>query len=432
MGEPHSDADFAAAINAAPARAPSRAVRAAEFQVLRQPEDAVAWIRLAILRATDGDQDGARRAASRAREIHPAADLLLQRATPAERATWLSITQPRLALGEVLDSSGSTGCAVVIGPGFRERVRRPGVSTTSEPREAADDALADRRFGEALELYRRVLSSTPNDAAALLGIARAQFGLEDWEDALNSYSKVGAVDPHCEEAWIRQVQLDTCERDRRDAAWAAVGRGVVHPVVDACAARRATEDGRPRTAFALASRAIRADIVLSEAYVALAELLRERHAVLRIRGRALVLGCKDLENQFQVALLLADAGEIEIARTLFRQILEADRCFIEYKLEAGAMLCAYSPILHRLGGLALALACEDLGKNEFAQVVLEDVVNAKVPDARAWYELARLCHVNRTEPVNVPVSIPALLRRALELDPSLECARELLAGIGDG
>lgn len=116
--------------------------------------------------------------------MRSAAEVLRSRGTL--RGIWLAVG---LLLG---------GCA--SGPEDGLEAGLPAVPAADERLEGANDLLALRRYGEALERFRVLRRERPELLEAGVGIGEAQLGLGNYQDALAAFDEVLAAEPPGSEA----------------------------------------------------------------------------------------------------------------------------------------------------------------------------------------------------------------------------------------
>lgn len=83
---------------------------------------------------------------------------------------------------------------------YRERFDALQVSDTVENRrKLAEDCITLGRYGDAVVLFERSLEGPHlHDPAILFGLARARFGLEDWQDVLDTLDRLRRYNPEFE------------------------------------------------------------------------------------------------------------------------------------------------------------------------------------------------------------------------------------------
>ncbi len=81
--------------------------------------------------------------------------------------------------------------------GYRERFEALEISDTVENRRRlAEECIALGRYGEAVVLFERSLEGPHlHDPAILFGLARARFGLEDWQPVLDALDRLRENNP---------------------------------------------------------------------------------------------------------------------------------------------------------------------------------------------------------------------------------------------
>lgn len=80
---------------------------------------------------------------------------------------------------------------------YRERFEALQISDTVENRRRlAEECIALGRYGEAVVLFERSLEGPHlNDVALLFGLARARFGLEDWQHVIDTLDRLREHNP---------------------------------------------------------------------------------------------------------------------------------------------------------------------------------------------------------------------------------------------
>lgn len=336
--------------------------------------------------------------------------------------------------------------------------------------------------------YRLVLERDPASSAARLGLGRIDFDRRDYESALEGFEQAlrgqppGSVVHHHlgltlrrlgrrEEA-AKQLELnDHLSVVFPDPLFTELQRLNVSREAHIKRGSAAMRQGNPRAALAAFFDALEAlpddPLTIFNVGMALIELGEKEEAEARLR-QSIAINDNYRDPQYNLALILAERGDLEGAERHFRRAAEIDHEDIEARvrhadaltrlqrsdeaielLEGVLAADAASP----LAQLALGAAHQRAGSDSTARIALRKVLDAApgapAERAEAHYRLAVLAEANGAAqpgtPGNAGVSpgsaTPALkdanrpqadsdpighLRQAIELDPDFAEAHALL------
>lgn len=336
--------------------------------------------------------------------------------------------------------------------------------------------------------YRLVLERDPASSAARLGLGRIDFDRRDYESALEGFEQAlrgqppGSVVHHHlgltlrrlgrrEEA-AKQLELnDHLSVVFPDPLFTELQRLNVSREAHIKRGSAAMRQGNPRAALAAFLDALEAmpddPLTIFNVGMALIELGEKEEAEARLR-QSIAINDNYRDPQYNLALILAERGDLEGAERHFRRAAEIDHEDIEARvrhadaltrlqrsdeaielLEGVLAADAASP----LAQLALGAAHQRAGSDSAARIALSKVLDAapgaSAERAEAHYRLAVLAEANGAAqpgaPGNAGVSpgsaTPALkdanrppadsdqiehLRQAIELDPDFAEAHALL------
>lgn len=336
--------------------------------------------------------------------------------------------------------------------------------------------------------YRLVLERDPASSAARLGLGRIDFDRRDYESALDGFEQAlrgqppGSVVHHHlgltlrrlgrrEEA-AKQLELnDHLSVVFPDPLFTELQRLNVSREAHIKRGSAAMRQGNPRAALAAFLDALEAmpddPLTIFNVGMALIELGEKEEAEARLR-QSIAINDNYRDPQYNLALILAERGDLEGAERHFRRAAEIDHEDIEARvrhadaltrlqrsdeaielLEGVLAADAASP----LAQLALGAAHQRAGSDSAARIALSKVLDAapgaSAERAEAHYRLAVLAEANGAAqpgaPGNAGVSpgsaTPALkdanrppadsdpiehLRQAIELDPDFAEAHALL------
>ena len=313
--------------------------------------------------------------------------------------------------------------------------------------------------------YRRLLESNPAYSAAQLGLGRIEFergafeaAVERFEAALAGQPAGSVVHHHLGLALRRlgrreeaAAQLDLNEHMSvvfPDPLFTALQRLNVSREAHIKRGTAAMRQGNPQAALIAFLEALAAlpddPLTIFNVGMALIELGEKERAEARLR-ESIAINDNYRDPQYNLALILAERGDLEGAERHFGRAAEIDSEDVEARVrhadvltrlkrpsEAIALLeevLAADPALP-LAQLALGAAHQAAGAVEPARAalakVLEAAPGATGERAEAHYRLAVLAETTGTSPAGDGNAAAEHLRQALELDPGLAEAHAFL------
>ena len=306
--------------------------------------------------------------------------------------------------------------------------------------------------------YRLVLERDPASSAARLGLGRIDFSRRDYESALERFERAlrgqppGSVVHHHlgltlrrlgrrEEA-AKQLELnDHLSVVFPDPHFTELQRLNVSREAHIKRGSAAMRQGNPRAALAAFLDALEAmpedPLTIFNVGMALIELGEKEEAEARLR-QSIAINDNYRDPQYNLALILAERGDLHGAERHFRRAAEIDPEDVEARvrhadaltrlqrtdeavelLESVLATDAASP----LAQLALGAAHQRAGSDNAARIALSKVLDAApgapAERAEAHYRLAVLAEAADTDPIEH-------LRQAIKLDPGFAEAHALL------
>lgn len=333
-----------------------------------------------------------------------------------------------------------------------------------------EDAAAD---------YRRLLERDPNYSAAHLGLGRIDFDQRNYEAAVERFETAlvgqppGSVVHHHlgralrrlgrrEEAAAQLELNDHVNVTFPDRLFASLQQLNLSREAHIKRGTAAMRQGRPRAALAAFLDALEAmpddPLTIFNVGMALIELDEKEQAEARLR-QSIAINDNYRDPQYNLALILAERGDLEGAERHFRRAAEIDPEDVEARVRHANMLTRLErtdeairilesvlaadsalPLARLALGAALQRAGEDDAARAALRQVLEAAPGAPRERAEAHYRLAVLVQANRvtaspasTDPA-LGTALPATadleqtehLGRAIELDPDFAEAHALL------